>query len=325
MGLVVADSTDMLNTTDESARTLTLHLQNLIVADQSSSADLAQVWSWLRKGRLFITAVPALAAITSLAYVLLAPPWYRAQAVLVPADQSSLPGGLAGSLGPLGGLVGLGNLRMGGSGSAEPIALLDSAEFTADFIEANNLLPVLFAEDWDAAKGQWGPGVAGREPDLRDAVKLFDERVRIVREDKKTGLVTLEIEWKDPAMAAKWTNDLVARLNEKVRARHLSEADANVKYLKQELAGTDVVVLQQAIGRLLDSEMQKAMVARIQKDAAFRVLDRAQLPKFRSHPKRAQVVALATVGAGLLAALAVLLWHATRQPGSVRGRIDTRL
>ncbi|MGB7741052.1 MAG: Wzz/FepE/Etk N-terminal domain-containing protein [Steroidobacteraceae bacterium] len=313
----------MVNTTDESARTLTLHLQNLVVADESSSADLAQAWSWLRKGRSFIATVTALAAIASGIYVLLAPPWYRAQTLLVPADESSLPGGLAGSLGALGGLVGLGNLRMGGGSSAESIAMLTSTEFTADFIEANNLVPVLFADDWDAAKGRWSRKVAGREPDLRDAVKLFDERVRIVREDKKTGLVTLAIEWKDPATAAKWANDLVERLNAKVRGRHLSEADANVKYLKQELAGTDVVVLQQAVGRLLDSEMQKAMVARVQKDAAFRVLDRAQTPKFRSHPKRVQVVALSTVVAGLLAMLAVLLWHATRQQGSARGRVDS--
>lgn len=306
---------------DKSGRTLTLHLQNLVVADESSTADLAQACSWLWRGRLFIAAITAVAAVASIVYVLLAPPWYRAQTVLVPAEQPSLAGGLAGSLGALGGLVGLDNLRMGGGGVAESLAMLTSAEFTADFIAANNLLPVLFAEDWDAAKGEWSGHVSGWEPDMRDAIKLFDERVRTVREDKKTGLVTLAIEWKDPALAAKWSNLLVERLNEKVRGRLLAESDANVKYLKQELAGTDVVVLQQAVGRLLDSEMQKSMVARVRKDAAFRVLDRAQEPKYRAHPKRFQVVAIASVVAALLSSLAVLVWYAVRLQGPVPGRL----
>ena len=298
-----------------------MHVQSLVVSEESGSADLAQACSWLFMGRRFIAAATALAAIASLAYVFLATPWYRAQAVLVPVDQQSIAGGLAGSLGALGGLVGLDNLRMGGGSSAESIALLASAEFTGDFIQANDLMPVLFAEDWDAAKGQWRSDVVGRKPDLRDAVKLFDEQVRSVREDKKTGLVTLAIEWKDPELAAQWANLLVARLNEKVRARLLSEADTNVRYLKNELAGTDVVVLQQAIAGLLDSEMQKAMFARVRKDAAFRTLDRAQVPKFRSYPKRFQVVAIATVVAALLSSLAVLVWYVMRQQLPVRGRV----
>ena len=316
----MTEFTRMHESDGESGRTLVLHLQNLVVAEESSTADLAQACRWLWGGRLFIVAMTVIAALAAVVYVAIAPPWYRAQTVLVPAEQASLPGGLAGSLGALGGLVGLDNLRMGGGGAAESIAMLTSAEFTGDFIEANGLLPVLFAEDWDAAKGRWSRNVAGREPDLRDAVKLFDERVRSVRDDKKTGLVTLAIEWKDPALAAKWANLLIERLNAKVRGRLLSEADANVKYLKQELAGTDVVLLQQAVGRLLDSEMQKAMVARVRKDAAFRILDHAQAPKYRAHPKRLQVVAIATAAAMLLSSLAVLIWSAIRQ-GRVRGHV----
>jgi len=115
-------------------------------------------------------------------------------------------------------------------------------------------------------------------PDVRDAVQYFEKRVRRVSEDRKTGLVSLVIEWKDPEAAAEWANELASQINRQTRERALETASSNIAYLQSEMKATSVVSLQQAIGRLLESEMQQLMLARGNEEFAFRVIDRAMVP-----------------------------------------------
>ena len=157
----------------------------------------------------------------------------------------------------------------------------------------HNLLPVFFANKWDMQGGRWKSADAADWPDTRDGVKYFDEKVRSIQDDKKTGLITLAVEWKDAKLAADWANLLVDRVNDDLRARALREAESNVAYLQRELSGATIVTLQQSIGRLLDSELQKLMLARGKKEFAFRVIDRAETPKWRYRPQRALIVSFA--------------------------------
>lgn len=302
-------------------RTVRVSLPDLVMTEDRNSVDLLQLWNWLWRGRLFIAVATVLAGVIAATYVALSPTWYRADILLAPADKSSMQGALSGSIGSiagLGGLIGLDNLSLGGGSTAESVAILTSREFIGDFILSHDLLPVLFSDEWNEKAGKWNGTDPSDWPDTQDAVKLFIERLITVREDKRTGLVTLSVDWKNPVLAAQWANSLVERLNERVRGRMLEEADANVAYLKREMTETDIVVLQQAVGRLLDTEMQKAMVARVSKDAAFRVLDPAETPKYRARPKRLQILALATVMGALLASIAVLLREHVRAQRSFR-------
>jgi tyrosine-protein kinase Etk/Wzc len=92
-----------------------------------------------------------------------------------------------------------------------------------------------------------------------------------------------------------------------MRRRALAEAEANVEYLRTELDTTTAVALQQSIGRLLETELQKLMLARGTKDFAFRVIDRAEAPKRRSRPNRPMFVILATLAGGALSVLFVMI------------------
>jgi LPS O-antigen subunit length determinant protein (WzzB/FepE family) len=123
----------------------------------------------------------------------------------------------------------------------------------------------------------------------------------------------LTIEWTDPKVAADWANLLVKRLNERMRQRALQEAEVNVSYLKRELAATNVVALQHSIGNLLEGELQKAMLARVNDEFAFRVIDRAEAPKWRSRPKRAQIMAIAVLAGFVLGCVVVLVRKAVSE------------
>ena len=146
---------------------------------------------------------------------------------------------------------------------------------------------------------------------MHDAVKFFDEDVRRVQEDKKNGVVRLAIEWTDPVLAARWANLLVERVNDRMRQRALHDAEANLAYLQRELATAQMVALQESIGRLIEGELQSLMLAKGNEEFAFRVIDPAVAPKWRSAPRRLQIVVLSIIAGGLLGCMIVFARHAS--------------
>lgn len=279
--------------------------------------DLSRTLRRLWEGRWWILGATALSIAAAAIYLVVTPPWFRAEVVLMPADGRSVPS-LPGSLAGLGGLAGLAGISIGGGSTAEPLAVLTSRDFTSDFVNEHALMPVLFAEYWDARRGAWKEPDPATWPDDRDAVKLFDERIRSVYEDKRTAKIRLSIEWTDPVVAANWANAMVDDLNGKMRQRALDDAETNLAYLRKELAATPLVTVQQSIGRLIEGEMQKAMLAKGEREFSFRVIDRAEPPKWRAGPRRALVLALATLAGAAVGMLLSLL------RGALAGRAGDR-
>ena len=117
--------------------------------------------------------------------------------------------------------------------------------------------------------------------------------------------MTLAVEWTDPDVAAEWASVLVRRLNDRLRERALLEAETNVSYLQSEMGSTNLVTLQESIGRLLETELQKLMLAKGNEEFAFKILDPAVSPKQRVRPKRALTVIVGTLLGGLLGVFAV--------------------
>ena len=56
-----------------------------------------------------------------------------------------------------------------------------------------------------------------------------------IKNNPKTGLVTLSLEWTDPELIAQWANNLVMRLNDHQREFAVSEAQRSIEYLNQQL------------------------------------------------------------------------------------------
>jgi|SRR5882762_4260209 len=270
--------------------------------DADSSAFTATVW----EGRWLILAYVLGFAILAAAYGLLATEWYTAEVVVTPAGVKSTRPGLSPQLEGLGLLTGLA-ADIGSARTAEPIGVLKSRDFARQFIDEHGLLHVLLADQWDARKGRWKESDPRRQPDIRDAIEYFDKGVLQVDEDKKTGLITVGVRWKDAAVAASWANMIVERLNDQMRSRSLADGEANVAYLQKVLADTDVFEVKSAISRVLETELQKVMVARGDKQFAFRVVDHADVPKRRSSPKRRVVVALGILAGGLAGLAAVFV------------------
>ncbi|MFO7686417.1 MAG: Wzz/FepE/Etk N-terminal domain-containing protein [Desulfobacterales bacterium] len=264
---------------------------DLVSGERRDEVDLVQLLNVAWRYKWWVALMTSACIVIAVAYALAATEWYRAEIKLAPADERSANGMFA----QIGGLASLAGISVGGGGTAEPIAILKSREFARSFIEAYELVPVLLHEDWDPDAKTWKERDPEKWPDVRDAIRYFDEKVREVSEDAKTGMVVLGVKWTDPEIAVEWATLLVERLNKSMRDRALAEAENNVQYLRDELAATNVLTLQQSISRLLESELQKVMLARGNEEFAFRVIDPAMTPKERFKPRRTLIVALAAV------------------------------
>lgn len=279
---------------------------------ESGEVSLFDLGEVLWRAKWWVIGSAAVFAIAAIAYSLLATEWYRAEVLLIPNESHSSQS-VGSQLQGLGGLASLAGINVQGRDATEALAVLRSRKFARSFIEDKKLLPVFFSDEWNSEKGEWNAADPQERPDLRDGIKYFGDNVREVSEDSRTGLVTLSISWTDADLAAEWAMELVSRLNATMRMRALEDAERNIAYLRSQLESTNIGALRDAVARLLESELQKVMLARGEEEFAFRIVDPAQTPKLRYWPKRSLIVILATVVGGLLASIAALLSHAMAQ------------
>jgi uncharacterized protein involved in exopolysaccharide biosynthesis len=277
----------------------------MVVLEEVQPVDIRGAFRDVLRHKWLVAAATLVCGVAGTAYAFLAPQWFRAEVVMIPVTQKSPLS--TSSLGEIGGLASLAGLDLGGGGDQESMAALRSRAFAAEFIAARNLIPVLFADDWDPVHGKWNSSDPDKQPDMRKAVEYFDEKVRTVGEDKKSGVVTIAVQWKDRSLAADWANDLARLINARMRKRALEESERNVDYLQHEIAAANIVSLQQSIGRVLESELQKLMMARGSEEYAFKIIDPAVAPRKRYSPQRALVVIMSTIAGALLSIGFVLL------------------
>jgi hypothetical protein len=188
------------------------------------------------------------------------------------ADENGRGGAFSGLTSRLGGLASLAGVDLGGGAShAEIIAALRSEAFIRDFIRENDLLPVLFADDWDERLRTW------REPEeapsLGDAYLRFTRDVIQISDDRTTSLLRISAQWTDPERAMTWIGALVRKLNESLRVDAMDRADRNLQFLREEAQETQTLELSEALYGLIESETRQKMMAKVNSHYALRIVD----------------------------------------------------
>ena len=240
--------------------------------------NLARLFRAIRCHRWWVIGLTMLGTLASIAYALNAQPVYRAESVLYPRE-SRVAGGLSQQLSQLGGFADMAGINVGSGNKQEPLGVLRSKSFASRFITQHQLAQVIAPES--------------PTDDVRKATEIFGRTMLSVFEDKRTGLVTVGVKWRDPKVAADWVNAIVRQLNDEMRAREVKESENNIRYLRDQLSNTNTVSLQESISRLLEAEMQKDMLARGTTEYSFRVVDAAEPPVRQVWPKRTLIVVMA--------------------------------
>jgi uncharacterized protein involved in exopolysaccharide biosynthesis len=248
---------------------------------------------WRERVKLMIFTIAGLAA--GLAVALLLPPIFRAEAtVQVRAERAGagMLDALAGQFGSLGSLVGA---ALGSEQDDRGITLatLQSRTIIQGYIENHKLLPELFDRKWDKARKRWKRDDPQFVPTSQDGFRKFKEKIFSVSDDKKTGLVIVAVEWKDPEIAVRWLNDLIGDTNRILKERTIKESEANLSYLEVQSKNTTMVELRLALSKLMEAEYKKLMIARNTEDYILRVIDPADVPKKKVRPRRTLIVGVA--------------------------------
>lgn len=273
---------------------------------------------WSRKLLIGLSSLGA--GVLALSCSFLMTPVYRAEVTIAPvSEERGAAASLSSQLGGLASLAGI-NLPSGGGSADANAAILKSRELATRFIEKEGLMPTLFEAEWDAVNRRWLETAQDKLPTQWKAYQLFDTGVRKIQEDKKTGIIKLSIDWKDPKLAAQWANGLVRAANEHIRQRAIREAEQSMAYLNEEVSKTSVVGMQEILYRLIEKQMQTVTLARARDEYAFAIIDKAVPPERKLSPKRGMIATVSSMTVGLLAALYVLVaarwrgkdWSASR-------------
>ena len=288
-------------------------------AGEFSLRDLvAIVWS----ERWLIVVITFLATTGAVVASLTKHKQYEATVTFSPVSNTAA-GNQLGALGSLasqfGGLASLAGISVSGDAKkSESLAVLQSEALTEDYIRRNDLMPTLFSEKWDPVGRKWKVTDPRKIPTLWKANKFF-KSIRAVVTDPKTNLVTFSITWKDPVLAARWANDLVRQTNDYLRDQAIREAEKNISYLNEQAAKTDLLGARQAIYSILQSEINKAMLARGNADYALKILDPAFVPETHSSPKLSIWGPIGFIAGLILSLFVVFLRNEWRNAPSRRG------
>jgi uncharacterized protein involved in exopolysaccharide biosynthesis len=248
---------------------------------------------------------------------LLAPEVFRAEVLLQPRQEARGAQGISTVVSQIG-LPELVGVSLGGGGDkAVAIATLKSRAVIEGFIATEGLLPALYADAWDPEGKRWKN--ADKAPNTWEAYNKFTASILRVAEDKKTGLVTLSVEWEDPQSAKRWAEQLVARTNEHLRANAISEGERNLEYLEAQAKAVGIVELRQSLFTLMETEQKKLMLAKGGSEFALKTIDPAVVPKKRVRPQRLKILALGMFLGGLLGVTIVLVRSAWNEQPSGQG------
>jgi uncharacterized protein involved in exopolysaccharide biosynthesis len=252
----------------------------------------------------------SIVATTTLAAAVVAwalPRAYDAIVVLSPASDPAASSALGSLTSRFSGLASLAGLpAIGDSKTAESIAVLQSDALTQRYIRENELLPVLYADSWDGARKAWKDSDAASTPTFWKASQYFGKKVRKVTRGSDTGLVTLTIRWRDPERAAKWANGIVEMTNDYLRDKAIQESERNIAYLTAQASQTNVVEARQAIYNVLETELNRVMLARGSREYAFKIIDPASVPESPSFPPVMLLLVAGFTGGCLVATFVVL-------------------
>ncbi|HCZ9274407.1 TPA: LPS O-antigen length regulator [Vibrio alginolyticus] len=289
--------------------------------------DLRELFAALWKGKWVIIATTFIFAIGAVLYALSLPNIYKADALLAPAESSN-GGGLSKMASQLGGLAALAGVNLGGSESSQTelaVQVMKSRQFVDAFINRHNLLvPLMAVKKWDLDSNKlilddelynshtdkWlrePDGLRGAKPTTQEAFEVFSKETLNINQDKESGLYTISVKHYSPFIAEQWVNWLIEDINNVMRERTIAETSQNLAYLNTQLQKTAVTDMQSTFYKLIEEQTKSLMLAEVQDEFVFKIVDPAVVPELKDSPKRALICVFGVILGSVIGVGIVLL------------------
>jgi LPS O-antigen subunit length determinant protein (WzzB/FepE family) len=270
--------------------------------DNDDEIDLLELWNILWRGKWLVigfSAVCTLAAVIAVLFVLT--PKYKAEAVLRATELS------------------------------QPIieGYLNSANFKEQLVQKFDLLSVLYPDKWDAETKSWKTISPKEIPTVRQAIAGGDFPLAS-SVDKKSKLVTVTWDARDPEQAATLLQGSLDLLSSYMADKYVTDAQTQISILEKELGPLtsqfdsvwekfwqlDKVSIASTEFLRGYTDLKSKLSDLKAADALARKFDilSSPIPPYKPFkPKKALIVALAAVGSGFLGVLIVFVREAMRK------------
>ena len=274
------------------------------VQDEINLLDLLIV---LAKHKKMIVKATIAAALLAIGISLLMPNSYTATTKILPPQQSQ--SSASAMLSQLGGLAGMAGSSLG---------IKNPADLYLAMLKSRNVMEKI-AKNFDLQKYY-------EQETLSETLKKLEGNMTVSA--GKDGVITVEIEDKDPQLAANMANAFIEELNKLMQIYALTDAsqkrtffeqqlkqarnkltDAELaldKTLRTSLAYLDAVrnlKYQEAIWEILAKQYEMAKMDEAKDFPLIQILDKATPPEKKSKPKRSLIVIMATLAVFLLAVI----------------------
>jgi len=237
-----------------------------------------------------------------IALIVILPRQYRAQTTVITVNSEN-PAATQTAARALANVIGVGlqqdNVR------EEALALLRSDRLAWEFLTTHELIPVITE------------GEEISEDNLRGVVvDRFKNGVLDVQDDRRTGLITVSMLWRDRVQAAEWTNAYVRLADDLLRNQTLKDGRRTLDLLEGELKQTNVIEIENAINRFYETQLQRMLFARARDSFALRTIDPAivRAEDDTAAPNKPLILGSAWVLGALAGLVAAVMRETARRP-----------
>ena len=257
----------------------------------------SELFKSFKKNILFIAFVTASITFCSAIYSLFLPNLFTSHSILNYSGSTQSSSSQNNSS-----ITRLTGIRLGmgqGDKADEMIELIKSRGFlehliTFDGILASITYPKVSGDGavytskriYDAEKNIWSNG---NQPSTLDAYEIYRDLLGIWR-DKDNGFINITITHISPIFAFELLSLVIKESNHIMRMRDLEEASDSLAFLGDEIQKTSILEMRNSISSLLQSQLEKKMVANIRKDYVLRTIEPPFIPERKSAPSRLNFV-----------------------------------
>jgi len=180
---------------------------------------------------------------------------------------------------------------------------LKSFNFLSSVIDEFELLPVIFADNWDAELQDWHED---KTTTMQEAVDAFRGEYLAVGKHGSTDMITIGVTSIDPKLSQTVANAIPGLYNQYNLGREVEELSSRRAYLEKRLSEVRSRESQQSIYRLLESQLAVESLLYARSNYPLEVIIPAGMPRFKSSPKRKLWAIGGFVGSVFLAIFVVL-------------------
>ncbi|WP_166111979.1 Wzz/FepE/Etk N-terminal domain-containing protein [Pseudoalteromonas sp. Z9A5] len=273
--------------------------------------ELSEVISSLWSFKIYIIILCFFAAIASAFIAINTPNIYRAETLLAPTESLQGQGSeVSSQLGGLASLAGLGGLDNKGFKTEVAQARIFTKDFLYQFINNHDLLVnILAIESWDKETNKitYNDDIYDSEtqsftlPEDKNlhwlAYKVLNDNLIISK--VPGGLINVAYEHPSPIVAQYIVEHIIKDINQLMQNYDIEQANNSIEYLNKKLTQTNVADMKTVFYRLIEEQTKNKMLTEIKSEYIFTTLDPALVPEEKSGPRRALIVAVSVILAGM--------------------------